>query len=170
MTQRSIPAAALADIESEAPLDALLPFLLVEHPNLSDPIRVVSDHFDYYWGGSLWSGVIFDAVPLTDENRPAGAELIVQNVDRRIGQALEKANEPPRVSLWLLSSASFDLSVNPRTELGVTTPIYGFTEFDLKDVRADVSTISGTVGLRDFATEPWPFVRATIDRAPGLWW
>lgn len=166
---RSVPSDLQASLESGSAPDALLAFLTIEHPGLAEPIRVVSDPFNYIWGGETYTGVIFEFQLLTDTDEPPSARLTVQNVDRRIGKALEGMNERADLALSILSSADFDLSTDPRTEVGTAAEVYSFSKFELVDVKADAIELSGKVSLRDFAQEPWPSLRATQEVLPGLY-
>lgn len=168
MTERSIPAAVQAELERSASPDAILGFLTITHPSLSVPIRLVSDIFDYIYGGETYLGLPFDWRLVTDEDTAPTAQLMVSNIDRRIGAVLRQTSERPRLALVLLSSRDFDLSVVPRTALGTPSVIYQFSHFELSDVSADAVQLSGTIRLFDPTGEPWPAIRATARRCPGL--
>lgn len=167
MADRSIPSAALAALEAPESPDALLAFLTITHEVLAAPIRVVSDVFDYIAGGETYVGLPFGYRLLTDDEASPQTELRMQNVDRRIGQALRLVTSPARLNLVIRSSADFDLTQNPRTEVS-NAPIYAMSQFHLVDVRVDVAEITGRVILRDYSQEPWPGYRATQSRLPGL--
>jgi hypothetical protein len=92
----------------------------------------------------------------------------MQNIDRRIGQALRASDVRAKVRLELRSSADFDLSQDPRVETASTAPIYAFRHFELVNVEGDAAQLVGDVELADYSVEPWPNVRATQDRLPGL--
>lgn len=156
------------DLEAEASAAAMLGFLTVEHPSLVDPIRVVSDVIDYVWGGVTWTGMPFDFAPLSDDESAPTAELRVQNVDRRIGAVLRSLPDRATLRLDILSSEDFDLSVEPRAEIGSAAPIYSFSHVELVDVTANPVEITGRVFLRDPTQEPWPGIFATQSRLPGL--
>ena len=147
-------------------------FLTIDHPNIADPIRVVSDYFDYEIDGNLFVAMPFEVLPLTDNDQSPSAELRVQNIDRRIGQAVEKDMDGRRaiVSAVAHSSEDFDLSVDPRVPLDALDlpPIYKFEQFELADVRGNALELTGRITLIDITQEPWPFLRATSDRFPGL--
>jgi hypothetical protein len=106
---------------------------------------------------------------VTDSDRAPTASLTVQNIDRRIGTVLRNTNTRAQLALKILSSADFDLTQEPRVALGATSTIYAFSHFELSDVSANILEISGTVKLFDPSTEPWPQIRATQARAPGLY-
>ena len=165
---RQITPEIRTDLMAEASPHALLAFLTIEHRNLVDPIRVVSDPVDFMVGGQLFIGCPFEVRLLTDEDQAPTTQLRVQNVDRRIGQALDSVSDRATVRLEVRSTADFNLSAVPRVEIGASTPIYGFRHFDLIDVTGTAIDLTGTLMLRDYAQEPWPGKRATQSRAPGL--
>jgi hypothetical protein len=155
------------DLESVASPHALLAFLTLTHPRLAEPIRVVSDVFDYIWAGETYIGLPFGFQILSDNEGPPSTQIRIQNVDRRIGQALRTVPDRATVRVDVLSSADFDLSVDPRTEVGTPAAIYAFRHFELVDVEVNAVEITGRVFLRDYAQEPWGR-SATQSRCPGL--
>lgn len=165
---RDIPADA--DIYAEASPHALIAFMRIDHPSLSEPIRAVSDVLPYSWDGHEWIAAPFEFTMVTDDDAAPTAQITVQNVDRRIGTALRSMRDRATISVWLLTSADFDLSVNPREPLGTVTPLYQFLRYDLTDVSLDPVQITGRVGLRDYAREAYPGILATSSRFPGLFW
>lgn len=167
MTDRTIDPAIRADIESAGGVHALLAFLTITHPQIATPIRVVSDAFDYVMGGETFTGIPFDYQLLSDSDQAPTSTITVQNVDRRIGEALRNTPTRAQVMLELRSTADFNLSVVPRTETG-SSPLYAFEHFELVQVTADEMKITAQVFIRDFSQEPWPGKRATLSRCPGL--
>lgn len=165
---RAIPAAARQSIESEASPDAILGFLTITHPALVEPIRIVSDVLDYVRSGVTWTGMPFGFSPVSDEEGPPAAELTVQNIDRRIGEILRALPDRATIQLEVLSSADFDLSVEPRQEIGTAAVIYGYSRFELVDVSVSPIEVTGRLMLRDPTQEPWPGTSATQSRLPGL--
>jgi len=165
---RTIPAATRAQLERPETAIALLAFLTIRHSELDVPIRVVSDPVSYVWAGNTYEGIVFDFRPLTDNEAQPTTELRVPNVDRRIGQAVLDANDRPQIEMTILSSADFDLSVNPRTEIGTATPVYAYSHFELREVSVNPIELTGIVSLRDYSVEPWPGLSATESRLPGL--
>lgn len=166
--ERPLPAATRAALEQAQAPDALLAFLTIEHPSLSQPIRVVSDVLPYVFGGAQYEGMPFEFQLLAEDETAPTTQLRIQNVDRKIGAALRRATDRATVRIDILSSADFDLTQIPRVELSAATPIYGFRYFELVDVQVDAIEISGRVFLRDYSQEPWPGVLATQSRCPGL--
>lgn len=167
MSERAIPAAVQAALERASSPDALLAFLTVTHPNLPDPIRVVSDLFDYVVAGATYIGMPFDYAILTDDESAPQTEIRMQNVDRKIGNALRGLTGRASLQLAVRSSADFNLSVDPRTEIS-GSPIYEFRQFELVEVTVNAIEISGRVILRDYSQEPYPGNRATQRNCPAL--
>ena len=165
---RATAIAARTDLEQTSGPHALLGFMTITHPALAEPMRVVSDVMDYVFGGATFIGLPFGFKLLTDSDAAPTTQLRMQNVDRRMGQALRRVTGRATVQLQLLSSADFDLSVDPRAEVGTAAVIYGFTHFTLRNISVNAAEVTGDVILQDYSTEPWPYVRATQDRLPGL--
>ena len=156
------------DLQDEGSPNALLAFLTLRHENLSDPIRVVSDPTDFIVDGQTFIGLPFGFELLTDEDAPPTTKLVVQNVDRRIGEAIRPAVGRIEVALEVRSLADFDLTQSPRVPLAPVPPIYAFQHFGLVDVTVTALTVEGTVMLRDYTQSPWPGKSATQSRCPGL--
>lgn len=165
---RVIDADVKASLEAPESVDALLAFLTITHPSLITPIQVVSDVMGYVVGGETFLGLPFEFGILTDTEGPPMTELRMQNVDQRIGRALLGLNDRAKVTLQIRSTADFDLSTDPREEIPGGSVLYEFADFDLIDVTATASDISGRVMLRDYSQEPWPGQRCTQTRMPGL--
>jgi len=147
---------------------AILPFLRLSHPNLADDIRLVNDVLDFERGGELWTACPFSYRLLSDGPGAPRTVLTVPNVDRRIGQAVRRVDDRATVTLDLLMSDDFDLSADPRTEIGTAATIYQIVQFEVVDVDVTPTQAEATVMLRDFSQQPWPVVQATQDRMPGL--
>jgi hypothetical protein len=167
MTDRDIDAVVREGLDAPETPDALLAFLTITHPGLSEPIRVVSDVMDYSVWGQTFIGMPFDYQLLSDSESAPQTQIRMQNVDRRIGLALRQIKDRARLRLEIRSSADFNLSVDPRTEIGSST-IYAFDSFELVDVTVDAAEITGRVMLRDYSQETWPGLRATQSRCPAL--
>lgn len=163
--------AAAARVTLEAPQspDALIAFLTISHPNLGAPIRVVSDVIAYELDGETYAAAPFDMAQLDEGEGVARSQLQVQNVDRRIGEALRRAKDRAEVRLEMRSSADFDLTVEPRVELVANPPVYGFRDLRLVHAEANAAMLTGEVTLHDYALEPWPSLRATQGRCPALY-
>ena len=165
---RTLPAAVRQDLEGPSGEYAYLGFLTIRHSGLDAPLRLVSDQFAYVYDGQQYTGMPFEWTLVTDNDSAPEARLVVQNVDRRIGRALRKLNERAQLSLVILSSGDFDLSQDPRQEVGTASVVYAYAHFELSGIEANTIEVSGRVVLYDPSSEPFPVVRATEDRCPGL--
>lgn len=148
--------------------DVDLVFLTISHETLSDPIRVVRDNKQYLRNGVTWLAFWFEIELLTDEDEPPSATLTVQNVDLRIGQALEDLRSPARVQFELFNSEDFNLTVDPRVPIGSPTPEYNAPHLFLANCRLDAMNVSGQLQGWNYTQRAWPGIRANQNRLPGL--
>lgn len=169
MTQRTISTAFRRSAEARESGDVFLEFIRITHDALSEPIRCVNDIVDFMYGGELYVGCPFSLSLLTDTDQPPRAQLSVQNVDRRIGEAILAIDTPPLLLIKLLSSVDFDLSVKPRTPIGTPIVEYEADFLRLENVSVDAMTVTADIASWDFTQEPWPAIRATKGRLPGLY-
>jgi len=168
MSSRSLTTAQRADLENPASPSAILGFLTIWHSRLPEPVRIVSDVLDYQIGDDLYVAVPFDIGLFNDDDQMPRLEVVAPNIDRRIGLALERSSDPARVRLAVYSSADFDLSVNPRTVISGPAALYSFEGFEGQSATVNASAVSLRVGRPDMGNEPWPHIRATQVRMPGL--
>lgn len=166
---RTIPAATRANLERPQQTESILSFLTIRHQNLSEPIRVVSDLFDYIKGGEHFIGVPFGASIVNDDGQRPSVEVRLQNIDRQIGAALRAASGAATVELEICSSEYFDQNVVPREEIGAAEVAYRLSGYELGDVSVDALEASGRAMLPDYAAEPWPAITTTAARCPGLY-
>lgn len=166
---RSISASFRRSVESRFQDDADLCFMTITHSLLVDPIRIVSDTKDYTYGGYNWTGLPFDIVILSDNESAPEAQFQVPNVDLAIGQAiLAMAGEPARLTIMLMHSDDFDLTVNPRTAVGTPSVEYSASSLFLTNVKMDAIIVTGTIVGWSFTQKTWPSIRATQNLLPGL--
>lgn len=149
--------------------DVLLAFVVVEHENLLNPIRVVNDVIDYNLDGELYTGILFGFKLLPDGEENPSTDISIVNVDRRIGRALRPLSGRARVSLSVYSSADFDLTQNPREPVGSPNLIYQFNRFELVEVDHNEVEVTGKLIRRDPSQEQWPGISLTKLRSPGAW-
>lgn len=171
---RTISSATRERLNSPASDYAALFFVTLEHDDLADPIRVVSDfqamNYERVIDGSTetWIGFPFQISIMTDEDDPPTSKVTFQNVDRAIGQAIQSLATPPTVKIEVITTDQFDLTVNPRTELGTTEVLVSASGLLLRNVKVDAITIEADLGSWDFRQEPYPWQTATQDAFPGL--
>lgn len=158
-----------------------LVFLQLAHSSLPDAIRVVNDftaldaatatRVPYIYGGKTYNAFPFEFAMVTDNSRIPQTKLRIQNVDKSIGQALLRITDPITVRVTVLSSADFAINGGGTAMVAVGTPT---TQREwlvsyLRNVTWDRLTIEGDLKGLDISREPFPYQRATPDRAPGLW-
>lgn len=166
---RVVPAGVRREIDRSESEDFFLVFLTIEHEELPEPIRIVSDPVDFNLDGDLFTGFVFSVRPLTDSEGAPYAELAVQNVDQRIGGVLLNIQNPPRLKMEIVSGTEFDLSVEPRTTLSAPAArTYVAEELYLVNVSIDTLQVKGRLRSWDYSQELWPGIMATQDRLPGL--
>lgn len=165
----ALTTAQKTELERVSSPHALLSFIRISHSSLTEDIRIVNDVLNFVRGGEEWTAISdLDPRLVSDSDGIPRTVLSVPNVDRRIGEALLATSERARVSVEVLSSEDFDLSVDPRQEVGTAAVYHSYLDFELLDASVDDLQVEATIILRDYSQEPWPFVRATEDRLPGL--
>ncbi|WP_337183859.1 DUF1833 family protein [Shinella sp.] len=171
MIERDIPQSARRELERQESAEIFLIFLTIRHRSLPEPVRVVSDPADYMLDGNRYQGFEFEISLLSDTEEAPTARLTVQNVDRRIGEAVRDAVSPPRLDIEVIAGSQFDMTVTPRVPLdGSVERVYAARHLYLTDVDGDVLQLTGTIRLWDYTQETWPALRATQNRFPGLYW
>ena len=166
--ERTIPAGVRREIDREESRGIYLTFLTISHPSLADDERVVADPVDFILGSKTFTGFQFSLPILTDTDRPPVAQLKIQNVSQRIGEVLREIDQPATLKLELIPASEFNLTVDPRTEIGTAARTYVADQLTLVGVEANAMFITGRLQSRDYSQEPWPGVMATQAAFPGL--
>jgi hypothetical protein len=89
------------------------------------------------------------------EDAPVGT-IRISNVDRQIGQAIDAAPGPVNIKIELILASAPD-NVEKT-----------FDGLQVRRTRRGSIVIEAELGTDPFATEPWPKIRATPGRLPGL--
>ncbi len=176
---RDISTLIRSSLEGPRDGEIFLTFLIIAHPDLSPSIYVVNDvatdagaTVTYQYAGNTYIAFPFDLELLTDGDASPVGRLTIQNVDRVLGEAVRALTTAPTVEFRMIPASEFDLTVNPR--VGATgspeeiTPIYVATGLEMRGISVDAMSISGEVAAINDAQEPWPSIRATQARTPGL--
>lgn len=164
------PTSARRRLESLFTDRAILCFLTISHDSLADPIRVVWDSVDYIYNGYTWTGFPFDITPLSDDDRPPRCQLVIQNVDPRIGDTIMGLTTAPRLKIEFLESTDFNIIASPRLAVSSPTPtvMYSADRLYLTNVQIDALAVTGDIQGWDYGQRVWPGRRARQDFFPGL--
>jgi hypothetical protein len=154
-------------------------FLTASHPNLLEPIRVVNDAAQpngtpiiYRRDGVDWSGMPFWMVLLTDDDSPPAGELVLLNVDRRVGETVQLLVDSPAFTIEMLRGSAFTREPPPDDHIfAATAPVVELAARHLRMLRArhEGPYIHIPLGTFDYSREPYPGKRATRARFPGLY-
>lgn len=167
---RTLPQSFRRTAEALYSDDILIWLAVISHPLLIEPIRVNWLPRDCLYEGETYTGFAFDIGFLSDDENPPRAQLVIQNVDPRIGDTIRKLRSAPRLSLTLLSGSDFDLTVNPHVANGSPPPeiIYAADKLFLTNVKVDPISVTADIVGWDYLQKVWPGRRATKDLFPAL--
>lgn len=137
--------------------DAFLVLLTLSHASLAEPIRVTSDAVDTLSRGDSFIAFPFEiSLPDDEDRRPPRARLVIDNIDRRIVQAVRSLSSAPSVLIEIVRAADPD-TVEAR-----------FVDFKLANVTYDSSVVEGDLTVEDFTAEPFPSASFSPSLFPGL--
>lgn len=119
-------------------------------------IRVVNNSENITSGGNTFTAYPFEIeLPGDGENAPL-ARLRIGNVSRQIWEAVEDASGQIAVKIELVLASSPD------------TIEKSFDGLELRNVACNALTVEGDLTTTQFASEPYPHIRAIPSRFPGL--
>lgn len=137
--------------------EAAVVLLTIGHPSLTDPIRVCSAGEDLVSRGATYQSYPFRiALPDEADEAPRSVTLEIDNVDRRIVEALRPLSDAMTVTMELVLASQPDV-----VDVG---PYY----LALRDVRYDQLVVSGELQPEDLLNEPWPAHSYTPSWFPGV--
>lgn len=145
MPGRVLSAPATAAIAAEETDEVFLVCVKISHADLVAPIRVVNNIEDITRTEDAVSvdyvGLPFE-IELPDEGeRPGETRLSVDNVDRRIVEAIRTIQSPPDVEIRVVLASQPDVIE------------YELTGLTLRDATYDVSTVQGYLRFEDLQVE-----------------
>lgn len=165
---RGISAKFRAMLEASNSSDVIIYFVTITHPALLVPVRVNSDLADYVLGGQTFYGFGFKIILPTDDEQTPRASVSIQNVTQDIGIAVQSMSTSPQIQIQIFLKSDFTDDL-PRQPIGTPSPEYSAPLLRLRNVSCDAMTLSGDLYGYDLTTEPWPSIRSTQDRLPGLY-
>lgn len=152
---RALSAEMIRAVNGRETSELFVVLLTISHPSIDPPIRVVSNTEDVVSRGETFIGFPFDITLPDDVQQASHATLKLQNVDTRIGRAIDAIEDPASLTIEVIRWSAPDV-----VEIS-------YPNFMLRNVQGDVMEITGEIGLDDYSMEPWPYLRATKARVPG---
>jgi hypothetical protein len=154
---RNLSLPALQAIFTQDTGEVFLMCLTIDGPGLAAPIRLVDDQQDLVRTAGTFQAFPFQiAMPQESEDQLPQVQLVVDNVDRQIVQAIRALTSPPTVTLEVvLASSPNTLEAGP----------FAMT---LRHSDYDATAVSGTLGYEDMLNEPFPKDSFTPTNSPGL--
>lgn len=148
--------ALLSAVNAPQTDEVFLVLLMIDHPQLTVPIRLANNTEDVVSNGETYIGFPFEIRLFNEDDQTPRAQIRVQNVDRRIGEVIRSLRTSPSVAVSVVLASDPD------------TIELDWIQAELRDVEGDAISISAVISGQDYTTEPWPFRRATSDLLPGL--
>jgi hypothetical protein len=149
--------------------DQVLTMLLtIEHPNLTEPIRLSTDNKDSFTfegetvRGTISNGQQYLYMPMqvtwpddTDETITQ-ARIQIDNVNKDILMAVREMDEAPQVTMQVVLASS------PNTVEAEANNL------ELQDVDGDALAVSAVLTRRHFFGEPYPGISMLPGNCPGM--
>ena len=154
---RTLSSAAQAAMNAQETAEAFVVLLEITHAAMPTPLRVASVRSEIISNGDTYLGFPFE-IPLPEESgdRPPEVELVIDNIDRQIVDAIRVLTSPPTVSLSVILESTPD-----QIEAGP----FNFT---LKKATWNQLVVTGTLSYEDILDEPWPSGTFNPSEFPGL--
>lgn len=121
-----------------------------------ETFRVCNDSANIVSNGHDFLAYPFDIELPGDGDDAPLARLRIGNVSREIWEAIEAATGQITVDIALVLASSPNL------------PEKSFSGLELRNVVCNALTVEGDLTLQSFTGEPYPHLRATPSRLPGL--
>ena len=145
-------------------------FVTVAHPQIAEPVHLVTDGVDYLFKGVLWHRAWLKLKIVSDGKSPPALDFSFPNtVPAKVAQ-LQHVSEPATVSFEMVPAAYFDRTADPRTVLPGKTPEAVATAEELLLVNVEMAgaEVKGTLRNEDYRQLTYPKQRATEALLPGV--
>jgi hypothetical protein len=153
---RTLSQTAIRSQNAQQTDEVWLVLLTIEHNNMPEAIRVVNNTEDIVSRGLTYTAFPFDfELPNEDADNPATVRLRIDNVDRRVVQAVRSITSPPMVTIDVVLASS------PNT---VEMTLTGMT---MREISYDATSVSGQLQFETIYSEPVTYTM-TPSRFPGL--
>jgi len=154
---RSLSSSAVAAVNAQETGEVFLILLTIDHDDLAEPIRVVSNNQDVTSNGNTFVGYPFEiSLPQDDAEQVPTTRIRIDNVDRRIVDTIRLVSSPPTMTLQVVLASTPD------------TVELSFGNMTLREVEYDALVVEGTVQYEDVLHQAFPYHRFTPSSNPGL--
>ncbi|WP_025324508.1 DUF1833 family protein [Deferrisoma camini] len=154
---RTLSAAATRAITAQETGEAFLLLLTIDHPDLTQPIRVARNGEDVVSRGNTYTAYPFEIeIPEERGDRPPRVRLVLDNVDRQITEAIRPLTSSPTVTLEVVLASSPD------------TVEAGPYDFTIRNITYDAQVITAELAYEDVLNLRFPADRFTPNLFPGL--
>lgn len=149
--------AFLTTVHSQESGNVVSVLIEIRHPSLSEPIRLCDNTEDLTSNGNVYTGFPFELTLFQEDGQTPRASIRIQNVDRRIGDAVMGLTTRPKMDIAVVLADSPDDFE------------FDWISTELASVDGNVISVTGDITGMDFTSEPWPYLRATKDALPGAY-
>lgn len=154
---RAVTLTALEAILAPQTDQAFVFLLEIEHPNLSEPIRVTDNEANLVSNDELYLAFPFRiALPTDQEDQIPSVHIVIDNVDRRIAEAVESINTPADLTFRLVRAEDPD------------TIEAGPWSYKFRNISYDAFQVEATVTNEDILNEPFPKDIFSPATTPGI--
>lgn len=152
---RTLSNAAIAAMNAPQSGEVWLVLLTISNPSI-ETIRVVNNNEDIVSRGNTYLAFPFEIeLPGQDPDSPSSARLRIDNVDKRIVEAVRSISTPPIITIEVVLASQPD------------TVEIGYTDLTLRAVEYDVNSVRGELTFESIFSEPVTLTM-TPNRFPGL--
>jgi len=152
--------------------------------DIHDAIGICNDTVNYVYNSEIYFGVSAEIALISDGERAPKSTLRMQNVYGVVGKLMQALTVSPRLTIRLFNADDWSPTLSSTGEtddLGeailarnpIASPApridYEADWLRLTDVSGDALSIEANIGSFDLSSEPFPAVRTTRERLPGLY-
>lgn len=158
--------AAIMAATAQQTSEVFVVLLTIDHPNFTQPIRCSSDNAVLLPNagvrGTISRGEEYPFIPFSvslpnqDDSGIAKARVSVDNIDRRMVQAVRTADSAISITIEIVLASSPD-------KVEVSEP-----DFKMESITYDTYTISGDLSLQYYDLEPYSKLKFTPSNFPGM--
>jgi len=152
---RTLSNTALAAMNAQQSGEVWLVLLTISNPGI-ETIRVVNNNEAIVSRGNTYLAFPFEIeLPGQDPDSPSSARLRIDNIDKRIVEAVRSISTPPIITIEVVLASQPD------------TVEIGYTDLTLRAVEYDVNSVRGELTFESIFSEPVTLT-ITPNRFPGM--